>query len=406
MATVKLVLFTSKKLKDRRHPIMLRITKDRVRKYYSLGYAAYKEDWVKDEEIGGRLNANTNQYKLKNKAMVKQLWRAEEIINEFEADGIEWTQSLFKDKFLGTKSVGAYDYIEHIIQSLREIGKIGNANTYETMRSALIKFHPQKSLRFNEITPAFLLKFEHHQRKRGIKDTSISIVMRTLRATFNRAIKEKKCKQEYYPFKEYKISALDHSTKKRAIRMEDIEKIISYRPKPDTKQQLSKDLFLFSFYNMGMNFKDMALLKWENIVNERVDYKRAKTKKEFSIKMLPPVVEILDFYKKHNSDSDYVFPILNNSYNTPDKIHKRIKSGLKRMNLHLKQIGQVLEIDGKVTSYVSRHSWATILKRKGIPVGIISEGLGHSSESVTQVYLDSFENETLDKINEKLLNFD
>ena len=404
MATVKIVLFTSKKLKDNKYPIMLRVTKDRVRKYFSLGYSAYKEDWINEDETGGRLNANTNQYKLKNKAMMKQLWKAEEIISEFEADAIDWTLSSFKDKFLGTKSVSVFEFIEQRINSLNELGNIGNAKTYETMRSALKKFSPNKYLRFNEITPAFLLKFEHFQRKRGNKDTSISVVMRTLRAAFNLAIKEKKCKQDYYPFKEYKISTLDHSTKKRAIKFEDIEKIIAFEPDPKTKQQLSKDLFLFSFYNMGMNFKDIALLKWENISKERMDYKRSKTKKEFSIKMLPPVIEILDFYQKHNPNSDFIFPVLNKSYNTPDKIHRRIKSGLRRMNLHLKQIGEQLGIEMKVTSYVSRHSWATILKRKGIPVGIISEGLGHSSESVTQVYLDSFENETLDKVNEQLLN--
>ncbi len=404
MATVKLVLFTSKKLKDNRHPVMLRITKDRVRKYFALGYSSFKEDWTIDEETGGRFNSKTNQYKLKNKAMMKQLWKAEEIIHEFEADAIDWTLTTFKDKFLGTKSVGVYDYIDYRISSLKEIGKIGNAKTYETMRSALKKFNSSKSLRFNEVTPSFLMKFEHHQRKRGVLDTSISVVMRTLRAVFNKAIKEKKCKQDYYPFNEYKISQLDHSTKKRAIPFEDIEKIIAFIPNPNTKQQLSKDLFLFSFYNMGMNFKDMALLKWENISNNRVDYKRSKTKREFSIKMLPPVIEILDYYKKHNPNSDYVFPILDDSYNTPEKIHNRVKSGLRRMNLHLKQIGDHYSLEIKLTSYVSRHSWATILKRRGIPTGIISEGLGHSSESVTQVYLDSFENKTLDKVNEQLLN--
>ena len=93
--------------------------------------------------------------------------------------------------------------------------------------------------------------------------------MRTIRAVFNRAIKEKVCKADYYPFKEYQISQLNMTTKKRALSMEDIEKVFSFEPDPDTKQLRSKQIFMFSFYNMGMNFKDIALLEWSNIYDGR-----------------------------------------------------------------------------------------------------------------------------------------
>lgn len=118
---------------------------------------------------------------------------------------------------------------------------------------------------------------------------------------------------------------------------------------------------------------------------------------------MPPVLEILNFYKEHNRGNLYIFPILDESYKTPTQIHNRIKRALKTYNGHLKIVAEQVGISSTLTSYVSRHSWATILKRKGVSTSVISEGLGHSNEGVTQTYLDSFENETLDSINELLL---
>lgn len=156
---------------------------------------------------------------------------------------------------------------------------------------------------------------------------------------------------------------------------------------------------MFSFFNMGMNFHDMAQLRWTDITGERINYKRTKTGKLFSIKILPPVQEILNFYREHNANSSYVFPILDETYPTLEKRRQRITSGLRAFNKHLKIFAKQVELEGKVTSYVSRHSWATILKRMGVSTTVISEGLGHASEKTTQVYLDSFENETLDRVN-------
>lgn len=154
---------------------------------------------------------------------------------------------------------------------------------------------------------------------------------------------------------------------------------------------------------MGMNFSDMAKLKWNNIQEGRIIYKRSKTGKLFTIKILPPVQEILDQYKDHNKNSDYIFPILMRNHQTPIQIKNRLKSGLRTLNKHLKNIGESVGIKKKLTSYVARHTWAIVMKKSGISTTIISEGLGHSNENITQVYLDSFENETLDKANELLL---
>lgn len=403
MASVRLMLYTSKKLKDDTHPVMLVVTKDRVRKYYSMGYSCQSNEWIKDGDRGGRFSKNVAHASKKNKALTKKLWQAEEIITNFEADDFDWTHSDFKDKFIGVKSRDVFEYFGERITMLQTEGKIGNASAYRDARNALCKFVAKKNLRFNEISFAFLKKYEHHLRSRGVKDTTISAYMRTLRALINRAVKEKICKSDYYPFKEYQISELNHSTRKRAISMEEIEKILQSEPEENTTQLHSKHLFTFSFYCRGMNFKDMALLKWSDIHGNRIHYRRSKTGKEFSIKISPPIQVVLDYQKSHNPDSPYVFSILDESYQMPQAISTRIKSGLRTYNKHLKIFAKTAGLDAELTSYVTRHSWATILKRKGVDYESISRGLGHSDVSTTKIYIDEIEDGGLDEIDGMLL---
>ena len=73
------------------------------------------------------------------------------------------------------------------------------------------------------------------------------------------------------------------------------------------------------------------------------------------------------------------------------------------MNYYLKNIGKKLNVSTKITTYVARHSFATVLKRSGVNTSIISEAMGHSSEKVTQIYLDSFENDQIDEAMSNLL---
>lgn len=404
MSNVRLKLFTSKKLKDGTHPVMLVVTRERVRKYFSMGYGCKENDWLVDEDGGGKFRKSVAHASQKNKAMMKKVWKAEEIIAEFDAEGIDWSHTDFKDKFIGIKSRDVFEYFQERIDDLTKEGKIGNADSYQCSRGALKKFVTKKDLRFSEITFRFLKKYETHLRSTGLKDTTISSYLRSLRAVINRAIKDDVCKQEYYPFNKYKISDLDHTTEKRAISKEDIDKIFNVETDENTTQLHSKHLFMFSFYAMGMSFKDMTTLKWFDIKGGRIHYKRAKTGKHFSIKILPPMQTILDYRLEDNkNDNPYVFDILSASYTNPKAIDVRIKSGLRTYNKHLKEFAKILNLDVKVTSYVSRHSWANILRKKGVSIEDISQGLGHSDLQTTKIYLRDLEDNHLDSVNELLL---
>ena len=111
--------------------------------------------------------------------------------------------------------------------------------------------------------------------------------------------------------------------------------------------------------------------------------------------------EIIQIYQK--PDSEYLFPILDSSHKTELQKFNRIHKSLAKTNKALKQIGEELKIPGKLTTYVARHSYATVLRRAGVSTSIISSSLGHSSEKVTQIYLDSFENKQIDEAMQNLL---
>ena len=85
------------------------------------------------------------------------------------------------------------------------------------------------------------------------------------------------------------------------------------------------------------------------------------------------------------------------------QIANRLHKVLAKINKHLKEIGVRLNLPIPLTTYVARHSFATVLKRAGVSTSIISETLGHSSERVTQIYLDSFDNEQVDNALKSLL---
>jgi integrase/recombinase XerD len=217
-------------------------------------------------------------------------------------------------------------------------GSVSNARVYRDVRNIFKNYTKKEKLSFNEIDYKFLVEFETFKKTKGTKGNTISYYLRTLRSLFNMAIKEKQCPKDCYPFNDYKIGSLQTPTKKRAISHEDIKRIEKHPFDPNTKQQLIIHLFMFSFYTMGMNYNDMAKLKIENIQRDRIVYFRSKTKKDFSIKILPQVRKILDFYLSFKRDSKYIFPILDEKiHNTPEKIRVRISSGRKRLNKHLKK---------------------------------------------------------------------
>ncbi len=393
----KIILFTSKRLADDSHPIMLRITYQRKRKYFSLNMSSSKTGWDKEK---GTFKKN----KENNIRVVYYQNRAENILLDMEREDRPFTFDRFEQAFFKTAtSVTMFGYLESLIQDLKDKNKHGTAYVYRDAYHALKRFRKEKDLSFYDLDYSMLIRLEKFLAKSNSVN-SISVYMRTLRAAFNKAIKEGLVSKEHYPFENYKIK--QEETPKRALKQDQIIAFANHETEKGSRMWHSQNFFLFSYLTQGMNFVDIANLKWtENIIEDRIHYIRQKTKKPFSIKIQGKLKELLKYYREEwGNGSDYIFPLLENGL-ASQTIKNRLKAKLKKVNEDLKLIAEAVGIENNknITFYVARHTYATVLKRKGVSVGLISDALGHKTESITQTYLDSFENEAMDKANENLL---
>ena len=145
----------------------------------------------------------------------------------------------------------------------------------------------------------------------------------------------------------------------------------------------------------------MCYLTEKNIIDNRLVYIRKKTKKLIK---LPLQTEALKILARYNGVSlPYLFPVLSSFHKTETQQHNRVHKVIAKVNARLKKIGEELNLPIDITTYVARHSFATVLKRSGVSTSLICETLGHSSEKVTQIYLDSFENSQIDEAMQHLL---
>ena len=328
-----------------------------------------------------------------------------------------------------TNKISVWNFFNKTISNLERTDNIGNAGIYKTTRNSLFSYHKDHDLTFMDITISFLKEYRIFMISKGLTGNGAYLYMRTLRALYNDAIEDDIVPRDLYPFrsplnpKGFNISNLRNATDKRAIPEYVMKDIMDYSPGNEL-EHFAKDIFLFSFLIMGINFSDIAYLKYENFREGRIVFTRAKTRhtKTFSVKLnlvseailmrnwkgqgldiKYPLVTSKSF-KIPEKDPYYLFPILNDKkYPTAKQKKTRIQTVLKIVNKNLQIIGTELGLRYKLTTYVARHTYATILKDKGIDVNIISQALGHADQKTTQIYLNSFANPIIDKANETLL---
>jgi len=403
MITAKVVLFISKTLKNGEHPLMIRMIQDRKPTYKSVGISCKKEWW---DDINNRPHKRHPNRIEVDILINRKLQEVNTKILSLKNEDLELNpeQILSSNQKTPHLKTTVFHFFTETTERLIKSNRVGNANVFKDAQRALEKYRNQKDMTFRAIDLVFLNHFEEHLRERNVTENSISVYMRTLRALYNKAIIEGVVKKEHYPFGQYKISKLNTKTRKRALSKEDLNKLLELGIEKESKLFLAQQYFIFSFYTMGTNLVDMAHLKWSNIENGRLMYIRAKTGKHYNIKLLPPAQIIIDYFKQI-ATSEYIFPILHpTKHSTATQIDNRITKISKEVNKGLKKIALLCEIEGILTFYVARHSWATMLKRNGISTSIISEAMKHDTERTTQVYLDSFNNDILDLANESLLN--
>lgn len=404
MASVKVFLKKNKTNALGQYPIVIRVIKNRKPKYIFTGQYCLPELW--DDKNNCPKKKHPEKHEL-DVFLDKKKHEANSLLLSLETEKQNYTGenviTLLKVK---TTKTYVFKYFDTVVENYKRADKLGNAKMYADTKRMLFKFLNGKDIDFVDIDFSLLKKFEQSFRERGVTGNSISVYMRTLRALYNMAISEKLAKLENYPFNEYKIGSLSSETDKRALTKEQIQSIIKLKVDQNKRLKLAQSIFLFSYYNRGINFVDMGHLKWGNIQNGRVSYTRAKTGKKYNIALSPASLEIINSYQCSDANKleQYIFPILDlEKHNTIAQKNNRIKKMNKMVNKDLKEIAALAKIDFNLTTYVARHSYATVLKRSGVATAVISEALGHQNEKTTQIYLDSFENAVIDEADKMLV---
>ena len=355
-------------------------------------------------DFNGKIKASAKS--IKNPAQVNSWLNdlqsgAYKIINELAQEGrLDTTTGpklnqlitvrLFGDK-RDTGPITFDSYTEGLIAELILAKRAGNAAVYKQALQFMQK-RAGENLHFGDITFELLHAIEAKYYSEGFHANGLSTRLRTIRAIFARAIKEKIITPDLNPFSDYQIK--EEPTVKRAIPLDDIRLINDYSPPECSKLFNVRNYFMFSFHMRGMNFTDIALLRVRDIQDNRVSYRRQKTKKLFSMSIVDPAAEILACYLPGKVQDDFVFPIITRTEVMGQWL--QLRNANKLNNIALKDLATELKINKNLTTYVARHTWATLGKRANVPTAIISEGLGHSTEMVTQIYLDSFENKAMD----------
>ena len=394
MTTVEVVCYKYKPLRNGELPLKIRVTKDRKVRYVSLGVSTKPEHW---DFKKNQPKADCPNREYIEKLIANRISEIKATIVELKAEERDFTATSLLQK-IDTKSSSlsiAEIFLEHLkfLQSCKRTGyMLSIRQTY----NSLLKFNGTLDIPFSEIDVNWLRRYEGWLRKSNKSENTIGIRFRNLRMIYNKAIEKGAVKKELYPFDSYKVSKLHKETIKRAIVKDDIKRVLNYNVNGrDFYTSLAIALFSFSHYMGGINFVDMAYLQGSNIIDGRLVYYRKKTSKLINLPMNPEAMEIISRY--NTGLTGYIFPILSFAHNTEQMKLNRLHKVITKVNKALKLIGQELGLPIKLTTYVARHSFATVLKRAGVSTSIISESLGHSSEKITQIYLDSFENSQINE---------
>lgn len=443
-ATVKVVYRTQKTLKDGSHPFWVRITKDRKSTFVATGLSMHPKYW-NDKHTGYReaIRKSYPEPYRNNLIMALEGWEkkySEAAKTLAVADEQHDTKTVVSKAIEGREQARRtmlLAYMDEITANMKKAGQLGNSLIYQALRNQLAEFIGSKSnkvedVRFADVTVKFCNDFEVYMRSKGNADTTLHNRFRTLRSVLNKAISEGAASVTTYPFSrsvsdrhKFSISKFDTTTQKRAISRADVRKVEEFVPVGEhvgayaevknnaevERLQRAKEVFLFSFYVGGINFVDLAQIRWNNLStdpdgNKRLAYTRQKTGGKFSIRLLAPALAIIESYRPftHNGPDSYIFPILSTKIHLiPKSIVNRLKKTLGQINDDLKTIAERVGIETPLTTYVARHTFATSLRRAGVADAVTGQMMGHKSATVTAVYLDSFDNQTVDAAFDALL---
>lgn len=397
MASIK-VKFRPSTVTDREGTIYYQVIHERKVRQLLTSYHVFPSEW--DEK---RSMVTTSQ-KSERKSFILSIrerirWDVERLVKidrKLDSNGLAYTADDVIDEFNRySHEYTLFNFMEGIIAKLKHNGKIRTAETYKATLNSFKKFRQDEDIMLDCLNSEVMEAYEAWHHNRGVTPNTISFYTRILRAVYNRAV-ENEVIENRSPFR-HVYTGID-KTVKRALPLEVIKKIKGMDLSLNAALDFARDMFMMSFYLRGMSFIDMAYLKMSDLKSGYITYRRRKTGQQLTIEWTNDMQLVLDKYPEN--ESDYLLPIIKTVDINERCTYRNVGYNINRS---LKQISQMLNLNFRLTMYVARHSWASAAKAKGVPLGVISEGMGHDSEATTQIYLASLDTSAVDRANAMIL---
>ncbi len=397
MTSIK-VKYRPSSLKDKVGTIYYQILHDRTARRFNSGYHVFSTEWDESRSmVTTKANSEREPLILSIRELIRRdVERLFKIDKKLEEEGLPYTADDLIEEFRRYKNeYSIFNFMESQIVKLKHNGKIRTSETYAATLNSFKQFRKDKDLMLDCLTSEIMEAFEAWHKNKGNTPNTISFYNRILRAVYNRAV-EQDIIENKNPFR-HVYTGIDKTTK-RALPLPIIKEIKALDLALTPALEYARDMFLLSFYLRGMSFIDMSYLKKTDLRNGSVTYRRRKTGQLLVIGWTPEMQSLIDKYP--DNPTQYLLPIIK-TVGCNERCAYR-NAGYN-INHNLKKIAEMIGIEIPMTMYVARHSWASAAKSKGIPLSVISEGMGHESEITTQIYLASLDTSVVDKANDLII---
>jgi len=397
MTSVK-VKYRPSTVGDREGTIYYQIIHDRKVRQLNTDYHVFASEWDESRSMVTTKPVSERKPLILSirERIRRDVERLTKIDKKLDTEGYTYTADEIIDEFRRYEDeYSLFNFMESLIIQFKQNGKIRTSETYIAALNSFKRFRNGGDLMLDCLTSEIMEAYEAWHRDKGNSPNTISFYIRILRAVYNRAVEEEIIENRH-PFR-HVYTGVDKTTK-RALPLPIIRKIKNLDLSLAPELEYARDMFMMSFYLRGMSFIDMSYLKKTDLKNGSIVYRRRKTGQQLTIGWTSQMQSLVDKYP--DNPTQYLLPIIK-TVGCNERCAYR-NAGYN-INHNLKKIAEMVGLQISVTMYVARHSWASAARAKGIPISVISEGMGHDSEATTQIYLASLDTSVVDKANDLIL---
>lgn len=399
MATVKLK-FRPSSVQSAEGTLYFQVIHKRKVKWLSTGLYVFPHEWDANTATvlvpaADKRNAVLTLVQSKVELALRQ-WKL--VLNSMELNHNDFTVEELCDAFNRNplpKTV--FMFLQEQVVNKELMMRHGTARTYSNAYRRFKAFRNDVDLTFDQLTPGMIEHFEAWFIHRRLKQNSIRCYLRTLNTMFSKALEEGLLRNRNL-FSRVHLSYVP--TAKRAIGEKEMRMIAKLQLREGSTLALARDIFVFSYYMRGMSFVDIAYLRKTDLRNGMWTYSRMKTNQSLTVEWEEAQQRIIDRYTSKTKDSRYLFPVIKQEDGTEYEQCQRMQLNINRA---LKKIGERIGLKIPLTTYVARHTWASVARNVNVPVSVISVGMGHRSIKTTEVYLDSVDISRVNEANRMLI---